>query len=64
MTVLTHTFFAPPLSQDTADQLKGQLEMQQKAVDNLLNNTRMLETKLAESKSKKVKAVLHPGHEV
>jgi len=39
--------------QDQADGLKLQLEQQQKAVDQLLNNTRMLEGKLAEAKSKK-----------
>ncbi|GAX82825.1 hypothetical protein CEUSTIGMA_g10251.t1 [Chlamydomonas eustigma] len=39
--------------QEQADSLKAQVDMQQKAVDNLLNNTRMLETKLTEAKSKK-----------
>lgn len=39
--------------QDSADQLKVQLEQQQKAVDQLMGNTRMLEGKLAEARSKK-----------
>ncbi len=36
-----------------AESFKGQLAQQQQAVDNLIANTRMLETKLAEAKSKK-----------
>uniref|UniRef100_A0A7S0WW75 PspA/IM30 family protein n=1 Tax=Chlamydomonas leiostraca TaxID=1034604 RepID=A0A7S0WW75_9CHLO len=39
--------------QENADQMKMQLEQQQKATDQLLANTRMLEAKLAEAKSKK-----------
>ncbi len=39
--------------QENADQLRMQLDQQQKAVDQLLSNTRMLEGKLAEAKSKK-----------
>eukprot|EP00798_Chlamydomonas_sp_ICE-L_P005864 gene5864-6157_t len=38
---------------ETATGLKMQLDMQQNAVDNLLGNTRVLENKLAEAKSKK-----------
>ncbi len=45
--------FAPPPLQDNADQLRVQLDQQQKAVDQLLGNTRVLEGKLAEAKSKK-----------
>jgi phage shock protein A len=39
--------------QDQADGMKAQLEAQQKAVDQLIANTRVLEGKLAEAKSKK-----------
>lgn len=39
--------------QENADQLKGQLGMQQKSSEQILANTRMLEQKLAEAKSKK-----------
>lgn len=39
--------------QESAESLKTQLELQQKAVDQLMNNTRMLEGKLAEARSKK-----------
>lgn len=39
--------------QDNADGLRLQLEQQQKAVDQLLGNTRALEGKLAEARSKK-----------
>lgn len=39
--------------QDTAESMRTQLEAQQKAVDQLIANTRVLEGKLAEAKSKK-----------
>ncbi|MEW5307377.1 MAG: hypothetical protein WDW36_009780 [Sanguina aurantia] len=39
--------------QEQSDSLKGQLTQQQKAVDQLLANTRVLETKLTEARSKK-----------
>lgn len=39
--------------QDQADGLKQQLQLQSKATDSLLGNTRVLEGKLAEAKSKK-----------
>lgn len=39
--------------QDQADQFKTQLTLQQKAVDQLIGNTRVLENKLTEAKSKK-----------
>jgi phage shock protein A len=40
-------------AQDNADGLKSQLQQQQQAVDQLLGNTRVLESKLAEARSKK-----------
>ena len=41
------------LLQDNAKQMKVQLDAQSKAVDQLKGNTRMLENKLTEAKSKK-----------
>lgn len=38
---------------EQADSLKGQLALQQKAVDQLMGNTRMLDGKISEAKSKK-----------
>lgn len=39
--------------QDNANMLKVQLEQQSKAVDTIISNMRMLESKLAEAKMKK-----------
>ncbi len=41
------------VAQENADGLRAQLDQQQRAVDQLLGNTRVLEGKLAEAKSKK-----------
>jgi hypothetical protein len=41
------------LLQDNANMLKGQLEQQGKAVDTIIGNMRVLESKLAEAKMKK-----------
>lgn len=41
------------LPQDQADSFKAQLAQQKQAVDQLISNTRILETKLAEAKTKK-----------
>lgn len=44
-----HTLF----HQDQANSFKAQLAQQKQAVDQLISNTRILETKLAEAKTKK-----------
>ncbi|BDA43705.1 Membrane-associated protein VIPP1, chloroplastic [Coccomyxa sp. Obi] len=40
-------------NQENADTMKAQLDQQRKAVDQLISNTKMLESKLVEAKSKK-----------
>lgn len=42
-----------PRSQEQADSFKSQMGAQQQATETLINNTRLLENKLMEAKSKK-----------